>query len=339
MERSSSPVPINNTNLDLKTIIQKFCKDFVLLAWNIRNDFWYIPVRNDGPVFTNNLDSLVDGLKCFVIDNVIRVYCSEYTAANTEFELIMHKYYAEFIINYLKYESYYLTSHLACTAKPILNNLINSSELQQVSSVRSLTTELVNYILDYNDFNKLLVGAVRIKKELFDLYEMIESVIKIANVTVDVLDKKINILHYIEKSVPQFIYSDLNRLKQILVSLLDNAIRYTNDDVILYITSDLIRLSEETTESDENEYSLYLSEHQYSITFSVKDHGVGIEEEKRIHLLDPTINKNTKGLSLKVSAMLSSLLNGKLTLSYSEIGKGSCFKLEIIVVDDVINQD
>lgn len=175
---------------------------------------------------------------------------------------------------------------------------------------------LINQILD---LSKVEVGKVSINKEpiyITDLTnELKATFIPLAQ------EKKIDFLVQLVKDIPEYVFSDKMRLTQVLVNLISNALKFTNQgSVILKIF---------TPENNNNgEDSL--------ISFSVTDTGIGIPKDKLSIVFeafkqadDSTQRKyGGTGLGLAISKEITSLLCGNLVVE-SEINRGSVFTLTI----------
>jgi PAS domain S-box-containing protein len=205
-----------------------------------------------------------------------------------------------------------------------LNGLIGMSELlrttklsdkqrEYIDSIRLSGEALLSIINDVLDFSRIESDKMELENKPFELRKCIEDTFDILYYRA--LEKQNELLYHIEPSVPQYIYGDRARLRQVLVNLVGNAIKFTTKG---QITVTVIR-------SSENEEGM-------SLRFSVKDTGVGIAPEKIDRLFKAFSQADTStfrkyggtGLGLAISSRLVSLMNGKIWVE-SKPGEGSTF--------------
>jgi len=211
-----------------------------------------------------------------------------------------------------------LTNNISNPMKQILNNV----PLEYKNHI----IELANGIFDNLDLMKLENGSLQLKKSLVNLQKLIEEIIGVTNIS------KIPINYYIEKSVPIFVYVDPTRLKQVLLILLQNSLKYTKEgEIRLYISAELINLFREDAISGGPECHIYNTSHQYNLTFLVEDSGVGISKEVQKSLFRPP--DITSSGSLRIAYLLAKKMDGGLNLMFSS-DKGSCFRFEIVTIDE-----
>jgi signal transduction histidine kinase len=157
-----------------------------------------------------------------------------------------------------------------------------------------------------------------LESHAFDLSMCIETSIDL--VSTKAAEKKLELAYLIEDNVPQMMFGDPTRLRQILVNLLGNAVKFTDKgDVVLSVSSSPVGI--EKTE----------------IRFSVKDTGIGISKENLSKLfqsfsqVDSTTTRyyGGTGLGLAISKRLVELMGGKIWVE-SELGKGSTFYFAVI---------
>lgn len=196
------------------------------------------------------------------------------------------------------------------------------------TNLSSLQQEKINYILDASnsllvlindilDFAKLEAGKINLENETFNLKDLSENVINGMKHLVE--EKKIKLLIDCDNSIPNLIIGDSNRIRQIIVNLLTNAIKFTNEGSI--------KLSLQTKK---------LNEKHVNLEMSVADTGIGISEK----MLDDVFKKFTQveskynrryggaGLGLAITKDLVEAMGGKIGVK-STLGKGSLFWVKI----------
>jgi len=178
-----------------------------------------------------------------------------------------------------------------------------------------------NYMfLLIRDFNYLSTSDNQIEAELinqkFDLREMIEFCLSIFKTRLEFTDKNIELSHEYEDNLPQFIISDELRIKQMLINLLSNSLKFTKFGCIKLIVNHSFE------------------DHKHFIKFCVEDTGIGIPQDK-INLLTKPFSKLEKennefgtGLGLNIVSEFSKKL-GKDFNILSTFGKGTNISFKI----------
>ena len=172
---------------------------------------------------------------------------------------------------------------------------------------------LLQIINDILDFSKIEAGKLQMETICFDLYAMLDDVSRL--IFISASKKSLGGELLIEKDVPQYIKGDPLRLKQILLNLLSNALKFTENGTIQVKVR--VAAKDNTTEI---------------IFFSVTDTGMGIDEEKKKMLFkkfsqaDTTITRKFggTGLGLVISKKMVEMMGGQIDFR-SEAGKGSEF--------------
>jgi PAS domain S-box-containing protein len=187
------------------------------------------------------------------------------------------------------------------------------SKKSYLESVKTAGDNLLFVINDILDLSKIEAGIIQLEKEPFDLITIVKNVFSILHLKAH--QKKISFKYHIDPEVNSHLEGDKNRLSQILINLLGNAIKFTaSGSVTLYITR-LKKKKEITT-----------------LQFKVVDTGIGIPEGKIESIFDrfSQAEENTSrtfggtGLGLNISHQLIERQGGKISVE-SEPGKGSVF--------------
>lgn len=178
---------------------------------------------------------------------------------------------------------------------------------------------LINGILD---LSKIEAGDVELEKTNFDLGELIEETCDVMSVRAR--KKNIEFLSRIEPNVPVSLVGDPSRLRQIIVNLIGNAIKFTNDgEIVLNVR--LMRYGDPKYIEPEDEKSVCL-------LVDVKDSGIGIPKDKQDKIFESfkqadsstTRKYGGTGLGLSICKKITKLMDGKIWVE-SELGKGSKF--------------
>ena len=207
------------------------------------------------------------------------------------------------------------------TAVEIIQKTDNEKKQRDFLKIIKVSADsLLQIINDILDLSKIEAGKLQLEDIPFDLREILDDVTQL--IFLSASKKGLSSELIIEQDVPHYIKGDPLRLKQILLNLLSNALKFTEKGTIQVIVK---REEDETKE-------------QEKVVFSVKDTGVGIDEEKQKILFrkfsqaDSTITRKFggTGLGLAISKRLVEMMSGEIDLK-SETGKGSEFFFRVPV--------
>jgi len=195
----------------------------------------------------------------------------------------------------------------------LMQTQLTSSQRDYAETIKVSGELLLNVINDILDFSKVESGKLVLEEYQFDLRTAVEDVIDLLAATA--LEKDIDLYFHVDPSIPEKVTADLTRLRQILVNLVGNAIKFTKKgEVVIRVKQIELKGSEATLE------------------FSVKDSGVGIPKEKQALLFKPFSQVDTSttrkfggtGLGLAICAKFVDLMHGKIWVK-SEENQGSQF--------------
>ncbi|MDR1180254.1 MAG: response regulator [Spirochaetales bacterium] len=193
-----------------------------------------------------------------------------------------------------------------------------SSEINDYLSVISQSGQtLLAIINDILDFSKITAGKLRVEPRKYQVSSMINDTISV--IRMRIMEKSLDFLVSVDNMIPAQLIGDDIRIRQILINILNNAIKYTPAG---YIALDIRR---KNVEKDRME-----------LVLSVSDSGIGIKEEDISHLfsdftrLDMNRNQHIEGtgLGLVITNILCQAMGGSVSVS-SEYGKGSVFTATI----------
>ena len=196
---------------------------------------------------------------------------------------------------------------------------LDSKQAEYVHIIQSSAQSLLNLINDILDFSKLEAGKIELENLDFDLHDHVKVTLKSVNFMADEKGLKLRLI--IEKDVPHSVNGDPTRLRQVLLNLISNALKFTEKGSIT------IHVSAENDSGD-----------GHHIKFEVIDTGIGISQEginrlfKSFSQVDASTTRNFggTGLGLVISKSLSEMMGGKIGVQ-STLGKGSTFWFTIRV--------
>jgi len=199
---------------------------------------------------------------------------------------------------------------------------INEKQKKYIDAIQNGGSSLLSIINDVLDLSKIEAGKLSVVKSNFDLFKLMNEVKGMFEK--EAFEKNLDFEVVISKNVPAIIYQDENRLKQILVNLLSNALKFTEQGGIELILNALP----------------IKNASQVDLCFSVEDTGIGIAEEyhhKIFNQFEQQDGQDSRryggtGLGLAISQQLANLLNGGMTVS-SVPEKGSVFSLCLSAVE------
>jgi CheY-like chemotaxis protein len=172
---------------------------------------------------------------------------------------------------------------------------------------------LLTVINDVLDFSKIEAGKIDLEAADFDLRDSLELALKTLAVRAD--EKGLELLCEVAPEVPEVVRGDATRVRQVLLNLVGNAIKFTNEGEVA------VKVQKEASEGSE-----------VTLHFTVSDTGIGVPAEKRQVIFDPFAQADSSttrkyggtGLGLTISTRLVQMMGGRIWVE-SEEGRGSQF--------------
>lgn len=199
----------------------------------------------------------------------------------------------------------------------LLDTSLNNVQLKYVNAIKSSADHLLVIINDILDLSKIESGKISFEESPIDFYPIVENMINSIKVKADT--KKVILRSKISRDIPARFVGDEVRLRQVLLNLLGNAVKFTHKGEIV-IGANLV-------DEDKNFVTLH---------FYVSDTGIGIPEEK-IHDIftmftqassDTTRKYGGTGLGLAICKQLVELQGGEI-FAKSKVGQGSTFAFQL----------
>ncbi len=199
----------------------------------------------------------------------------------------------------------------------ILRDDINPAVRENARNIKSAGNALLSIVNDILDFSKIESGKMEIINVRYQLTSVINDIINI--ITVRMQDKNLDLVVNIDPKIPSELVGDEIRIRQVLLNLLNNAVKFTSEG---YIT---LKVAYQPVSSD-----------MCLLHFDVSDTGMGIRPEDKQRLfgsfqrLDTRQNRSVEGtgLGLSICKRLMDLMGGTISVE-SEYGKGSTFSFEM----------
>ncbi|GBF50644.1 signal transduction histidine kinase [Leptospira ryugenii] len=197
-------------------------------------------------------------------------------------------------------------------------NLLNQTELspiqrKHVEIINASGNALLDIINDILDFSKIEAGMMKLESIQCDILELFETAVDIVKYSAG--NKNLEILLDIEQDIPRFAFVDPIRLKQVLVNLLGNAVKFTEEGEVE------LKVRFQKTEGERGVFSI-----------AIRDTGIGISDEQKQKLFkafsqaDSSVTRKFggTGLGLIISNMIAKEMKTEIKLE-STLGEGSTF--------------
>jgi PAS domain S-box-containing protein len=200
----------------------------------------------------------------------------------------------------------------------LLDTSLEAEQREFVEIVRTSGDSLLTIINEILDFSKIESGKLELEQQAFPIATCIEESLDL--LSTKAVEKGIELAYLLDENTPQCIVGDVTRLRQILVNLLSNAMKFTNSgEVVVSVTS------------------RSLAGDRFEIQFAVRDTGIGIAGDRldRLFKSFSQVDSSTTrqyggtGLGLAISKRLSEMMGGKMWVE-SRVGVGSTFYFTVV---------
>jgi signal transduction histidine kinase/DNA-binding response OmpR family regulator len=200
----------------------------------------------------------------------------------------------------------------------LLDTEMDAEQIDYTETIRDSGDALLTIINDILDFSKIEAGKMELEEQPFDLRDCVESALDLMKVKA--AEKEIELAYLVEEDVPGAIIGDVTRLRQIMINLINNALKFTEEgEVVLSV-------------SGESVVKRGVKEKRHDLKFSVRDTGIGIPPERMDRLFQAfsQVDASTSrkyggtGLGLAISKRLAELMGGDMWVE-STVGEGTTF--------------
>lgn len=206
----------------------------------------------------------------------------------------------------------------------LMDTAMSPEQKEYVETIRSSGDKLLTLINDILDFTEIDSGKLALEYQPFSLRNCISDAIGL--ISKNALAKSLEVIYYVDPQVPENIFGDITRLRQIIVNLLNNAVKFTNQgDVFLSV----VKIDKPKINNTDNEVEL---------EFSIRDTGIGIKNTeaekifKEFSQVDSSLTRKFggAGLGLAICKKLVDMMGGKIWFESKE-GLGTTFYFTINV--------
>ena len=202
----------------------------------------------------------------------------------------------------------------------LLDTPLTSEQLDCAEVIRSSGESLLTIINDILDFSKIESGKIQLEARPFNLRQCIEEAMELLGPKA--AEKNLDLVVLIDPSVPSVVVGDVTRLRQVLVNLIGNALKFTARGEVVVSVGTMAAAAPE----------------ELDLHFVVADTGIGIPQEKQDRLFQSfsQVDSSTTrvfggtGLGLAISKRLTELMGGSMWVE-SEAGQGSRFHFRVTV--------
>ena len=206
---------------------------------------------------------------------------------------------------------------------------LDAEQRDYVETIRSSSDALLTIINDILDFSKIESGKLELEHQPFLLEKVVNDALELLQPKVR--EKNLDLVVHLDASLPDLVIGDVVRLRQVLVNLAGNAIKFTARGAVEIEVVSAIGPHPSFRDSFANEAGAY-------IQFNVRDTGIGIPASRQDRLFksfsqvdsSTTRNYGGTGLGLAISKRLVELMNGQIWVE-SEEGKGSVFSFTVLL--------
>ncbi len=202
---------------------------------------------------------------------------------------------------------------------------VTSEQQEYLETIGRSGEHLLGLINDVLIMSKIEAGRTALQENAFDLHRQLEGLAEMFQMRADAKD--LALILDITPDVPQYIYADEGKLRQVLMNLLSNAVKFTDDGGVT------LRVDRRATEA---EVAATTTDIQ-TLVFEVEDTGAGIAPDEMEILFDPFVqtssghnSKEGTGLGLPISRQFVTLMGGTLTVD-SQVGQGTRFRIQVPV--------
>src|SRR5689334_19489016 len=252
----------------------------------------------------------------------------------------------------------------------LLDTELTDEQRDYVEATRSSADALLTIINDILDFSKIESGKLELEHHPFELHTCIEEALDL--LAPKAAEKKLDLAYIVDDSIPKILVSDVTRLRQILVNLIGNAVKFTHQgEIVIQVTAAArnprttegahpekpvglglspavqaaLRASQSVNPGQRQlDTEFFRNAEEWLLHFSVRDTGIGIPVDRQNRLFksfqqvdaSTTRHYGGTGLGLAICKRLSELMGGRIWVE-SDTGKGSTFHFTVQAIAPAAN--
>jgi CheY-like chemotaxis protein/HPt (histidine-containing phosphotransfer) domain-containing protein len=216
----------------------------------------------------------------------------------------------------------------------LLDTALTDEQRDYVEATRNSADALLTIINDILDFSKIESGNVVLENHPFELRTCIEEAMDL--LVPKAAEKNLDLACIVDDTIPKILVSDVTRLRQILLNLVGNAVKFTQQGEVAVEVTSAGHTPRSVPYGHESDTDFLRHPDEWVLRFSVRDTGIGIPLERQGRLfksfqqVDPSTTRHYggTGLGLAISKRLAELLGGRIWVE-SDAGKGATFHFTI----------
>ncbi len=318
-------------------------REFFKDMWGVilKGSFWRGEIKNkakDGSFYW--VDTVINPIKN-ENDEIVQFLAIRYLITErkkVEYELLIAKEDAE-RANTAKSEFLANMSHEIRTPmnailgfSELIKNFVNNKlAVEYLNGIVSSGKNLLNLINDILDLSKIESGKIDIKLEAVNFRSLIEEVKQIFFYSSK--QKQLSLSFEIDSQIPEYLYIDETRFRQVLLNLVGNAIKFTNSG---YVKVEIKLDNENETQIKFEIDNLNQNEAYINLVITVEDSGIGIPEDQQIKIFEAFVQREGQssrkyggtGLGLTITKRLVEIMKGSIKLE-SILDEGSKFIISL----------
>src|SRR5437868_4313049 len=217
----------------------------------------------------------------------------------------------------------------------LLDTELTDEQREYVEATRSSADALLTIINDILDFSKIESGKLELERHPFELHTCIEEALDL--LAPKAAEKRLDLAYFVDDAIPKILVSDVTRLRQILVNLIGNAVKFTHQGEVVIEVTPAARGARNLEPNHEHDTDFLRHPEQWLLHFSVRDTGIGIPLDRQNRLFksfqqvdaSTTRHYGGTGLGLAICKRLSELMGGKIWVE-SEAAKGATFHFTLL---------
>ena len=217
----------------------------------------------------------------------------------------------------------------------LLDTALTDEQRDYVEATRTSADALLSIINDILDFSKIESGKLDLEHHPFELHTCIEEAMDL--LAAKAAEKKLDLACLVDDTLPKILVSDVTRLRQILVNLIGNAVKFTSQGEVVIEVAPAAHGARIIPLGHEHDTEFLRHPEQWLLHFSVRDTGIGIPLDRQNRLFksfqqvdaSTTRHYGGTGLGLAISKRLAELMGGKIWVE-SDTGKGATFHFTIL---------
>ncbi|MEM9219982.1 MAG: response regulator [Cyanobacteria bacterium P01_F01_bin.150] len=216
----------------------------------------------------------------------------------------------------------------------LMDTELTEQQRNYADIIRNSGEALLTIINDILDFSKIESGHLQLEMQTFDLRQCVEEAFDL--ILNRASEKNLQLAYRFDPTIPTHILGDVTRLRQVLVNLLGNAVKFTHEgEIVVDVSAHRIESVAPQINSDAEHSN---SDSLFEFKFAVKDTGIGIPQDRLDRLfksfsqVDSSVTRRYggTGLGLAICQKLCSLMGGEIGVE-SVLGEGSTFSFTIQV--------